>query len=310
MFEAIRKALPNNIHSSVAVSSYTSDGFWKRVYISIEAVFRQGDINHITGDVHFLATFLSKEKTVLTVLDVGFMKHPSKIARALLQFFWLTIPVKRAGIITTISHATKEELLKYVNCDPNKIKVVYVPISDHFKPIPKKINKEKPTILQLGVAFNKNIERLIEALNGISCHLEIVGKLEEGLIEKMKQYNISYRVSWNLSDKEILQKYTDCDIVTLISTYEGFGMPIVEGNAVGRPVITSNILSMPEVAGNAAHLVNPFDVEDIRKGIVKVIEDDSFREQMINNGFENAKRFAVEKIASDYCEVYKTLINV
>lgn len=85
-------------------------------------------------------------------------------------------------------------------------------------------------------------------------------------------------------------------------------MPIVEANIVGKPVITSNILSMPEVAGDAAHLVNPFDVEDMRNGILKLIEDDTYREQLVSNGFENARRFKVEKVVEDYKAIYYRLI--
>ena len=82
---------------------------------------------------------------------------------------------------------------------------------------------------------------------------------------------MSYKVYCNLSNEEIKKKYEDCDILTLVSTYEGFGMPIIEANRVGRPVITSNILSMPEVAGEAACLVNPFDIENIN--FLRIIND-------------------------------------
>lgn len=309
LFDEIRKHLPNNIEPIVSVASHTSNGLWKRLYISIEAAFRQkwGDINHITGDVNFIGVFLKKRRTVLTILDVGFMKHPSKYARSILRLFWIIIPVKRSGIVTTISQATKDELLKYVACDPNKVKVVYVPISDQFRPKPKPFNTEKPVILQLGTAPNKNIERLIESIKDINCHLEIVGKLTEQLRNKLKAYNISHCISYNLTDAEVRQKYEFCDLVTLISTYEGFGMPIVEANVVGRPVITSNLLSMPEVAGNAAHLADPYDIEDMRNGILKVIEDEKYREQLVTNGYENAKRFSVEKIVGEYCDIYKQI---
>jgi glycosyltransferase involved in cell wall biosynthesis len=84
-------------------------------------------------------------------------------------------------------------------------------------------------------------------------------------------------------------------------------MPIVEANAVGRVVVTSNLLSMPEVAGGAAHLVDPFDVSSIRSGILKVIEDDSYREALITKGFANRKRFDTRQIAQEYAEIYRLL---
>lgn len=88
---------------------------------------------------------------------------------------------------------------------------------------------------------------------------------------------MSYKVYCNLSNEEIKKKYEDCDILTLVSTYEGFGMPIIEANRVGRPVITSNILSMPEVAGEAACLVNPFDIENINFQYPGVYRDNPTR---------------------------------
>jgi glycosyltransferase involved in cell wall biosynthesis len=103
----------------------------------------------------------------------------------------------------------------------------------------------------------------------------------------------------------MVNKYKECDLVTFVSTHEGFGMPIVEANIVGRPVVTANVSSMPEVAGNAAHLVDPFDVADIRRGILKVIEEDAYREQLILNGFENQKRFKAELIAGQLEAIYR-----
>ncbi|SDD38731.1 Glycosyltransferase involved in cell wall bisynthesis [Algoriphagus faecimaris] len=310
IFDAVRRNLPSDLEGVYHPAKHESIGLWKRLYIMWEAAQSQGDVNHVTGDVHFLTLLLQKRKTVLTVLDVGFMKHPSKWARAFLKFFWITLPVKKAQLITTISQATKQELLKYTSFPAERVKVVYVPISDDFKPIPKPFNKEKPVILQLGVAFNKNIERLIEAIKDIPCHLEIVGKLPEPLLEKLQAYNISHQISWNLSNEEVRQKYAECDILSLISTYEGFGMPIVEANAVGRAVITANILSMPEVAGNAAHLVDPFNIESMKSGFLKIIDDDEYREQLIANGFINRRRFSINKITKEYIKIYKEILNL
>lgn len=307
VFNAVRENLPPNVNRKLQIAKYESIGLWKRLYIALASVFQQGDVNHIVGDNHFAAIFLRKQKTILTILDVVFMNHSSKLAKAVLKFFWITVPVKRAGLITTISQASKDELLKHTSCDPNKIKVVYVPISDKFIPVPKKFNKNKPVILQLGCLPHKNIDRLIEALKDIPCHLEIIGKLSEELTSKLVEYQISHRISWNISEDEVRQKYLQSDIITLISTYEGFGMPIVEANATGRVVITSNILSMPEVAANAAHLVDPYNVQDIRNGIMRIIEDDDYRDQLIQNGYENRERFTEKKIALDYYYQYKSV---
>ena len=124
----------------------------------------------------------------------------------------------------------------------------------------------------------------------------------------LKENQIDYNVSKNLTNEEVFEKYRNCDILSFVSTYEGFGMPIVEANAIGRVVVTSNLLSMPEVAGDAAHLVDPFDIGSIRQGIVKVIKDEHYRESLIRNGYQNRKRFDVNKIANQYVEIYQSLM--
>jgi glycosyltransferase involved in cell wall biosynthesis len=307
LFKQIRQSLPAEVDWEVKELRFFSEGFFKRLYICFEAVFSQKDINHITGDINFIAILLRKKKTVLTILDVGFMKHPNAFARWVLRIFWIILPVKRSAVITTISLSAKHELLKYVSIDPEKVKVIYVPISASFARYDKLFNKREPVILQIGTKHNKNVTRLVQALQGISCRLEIVGEVNEALALELRNANVKYIASKNLTNQEILEKYKSADILSFVSTYEGFGMPIVEGNAVGRVVVTSNILSMPEVAGDAAHLVDPFSVPSIREGILRVIEDDAYRDQLVEHGFKNHLRFRVQMIAQQFTEIYKSL---
>jgi glycosyltransferase involved in cell wall biosynthesis len=87
------------------------------------------------------------------------------------------------------------------------------------------------------------------------------------------------------------------------STYEGFGLPIIEAQTVGRPVITSNNTSMPWVAGSAACLVDPYSIDSIRSGIVKIMQDSQYRNKLVEHGFENSKRFHPDHIAKMYHEL-------
>ena len=181
LFQQIREALPESLTWKVVEMKYFSQGFFPRLYITMQAAFNQGEVNHITGDVNFIAIFLSKRRTVLTFLDVGLLNHPNRFARIMLRWFWNVLPVRRSAVVTTISHATKLELLKYVKTDPSKIKVIYVPISPRFTFVPKVFNKEQPRILQMGTLHNKNVNRLVQALSGIRCTLDIVGEIEPWL---------------------------------------------------------------------------------------------------------------------------------
>jgi glycosyltransferase involved in cell wall biosynthesis len=308
IFEKIRQELPNRFISEKYISPFLSNGIFRRLFNVFHATFYQGDINHLTGDIYYLSIFFNKRKTITTYLDIGFMNTPSFIKKFILRKLWIEIPIKKSKQIITISNETKNEILKYVNCQ-NKIRVIYVPISSIFKPIPKIINKDCPNILQIGVAQNKNLDRLIDALIDIPCHLEIIGKVDSSLLSKLNSCKISHTISYSLTTDEVYKKYISADVVTLISTYEGFGMPIVEANAVGRVVVTSSISSMPEIAANAAHLVNPYDVSEIRSAILEVIHNDTYREKLIVNGYENIKRFTSSKIVSEYVEVYDEIIK-
>lgn len=309
IFEDIRSRLHERIDAKIAYSTYESSGIFKRIYNCLEAVFRQSAVNHITGDINYIGLFLSRKRTVHTILDCVHLASSQGLKYKVLRLFWLAIPAKRSKYLTAISTSTKNEILKHVSCDPEKIKVIYVAISEKFKRVDKPFNRQKPRILQVGTAHNKNIPRLIEALKDIPCILEIIGRKNDEYITLLKRNNIQYEYKSGLSDEEMIQRYAEADIIALASTYEGFGMPILEGQAVGRPVLTSNLYSMPEVAGGAACLVDPFEVGSIREGVTRVIGDDAYREGLIERGFENVKRFDPEKIALQYYGLYKEIAS-
>lgn len=308
LFDDVRSGLPPDVTFRVHVSRFPSCGFLPRFYNAVEAVRKQTDVNHITGDVHYLTYFLKKQKTVLTIHDCVGLERLHGVRRSIFRFFWYWLPEKRSTIITVVSESTKRDLLKHLKCDPNKIRVVQNCVSSAFRPFPAAFNSHRPVILQVGADENKNLLRLAQALDGIPCHLRIVGRLGSRQIEVLQYHRIEYSNVFRISNEEMVQEYRNCDMLVFASTYEGFGLPILEANATGRPLVTSNISSMPEVAGNAACLVDPFNFESIRSGILKVIQDAGYREELIQNGFKNVERFAPEKIAEEYVKLYKEIV--
>lgn len=309
IFDGIRELQPKDIEIKKFVFSFQSSGIINRIAIVIQAFLQRQQINHITGDIHFANFLLPKKSNVLTIHDCGVLKRTTGIKHKILKYFWFTLPAKKAQIVTVNSNFTKQDLLTYINIPSHKIVPIYVFVPTIHRRNDKAFNKEKPTILQLGTAINKNIVRTAQALKGINCKLVILGKLNDEITTALLESNIDYEnISTSITDEEVAKLYQCCDVVSFASTFEGFGMPIVEANVTGRVVVAGNTASMPEIAGNAAELVNPFDVNDIRNGFLKVIQDDAHREQLIANGFKNAERFNRSEIANQYFSLYRTMI--
>jgi glycosyltransferase involved in cell wall biosynthesis len=303
IYDMVRANLPDGVEVETYISKYHSKGVVRRVYSIFEAALRQGEVNHVTGDVNFLVFLLNRKNTILSVHGT-FNPNPSKIVQRLLELFWWRLPLKKVKYVTVVSNTLKKELINRFNCDKNKIKVIYNPLNPVFQPLEKPFSA-KPIILQVGTKVVKNLERLITALEGINCHLHIIGMLSDGQKKRLERYQIEFTNEVSLSTFEMKRAYENCDIVSFVSLYEGFGMPIMEANAIGRVVITGNRTSIPEVAKNAALLINPLNMEAIRNGILKLINDDNYRNQLIQNGFENVKRFDVKMITKQYLELYE-----
>lgn len=287
------------------VSPFASAGLIKRLANILIASLRQGSVNHVTGEVHFLDILLIKRRTILTILDCVMMEVLSGWRRRVFWFFWLWLPEKRCSIITVISETTKQQVLKYLNCDPSKIRVIYCGISGEFHYSPTEFNQTCPRILQVGTFPNKNIERVVGALEGLCCKLVIIGKLNKAHLSLLDAKNLEYENYTNLSRDQLLDQYLNCDMLVFASTYEGFGLPIIEANAIGRPVVTSKVWSMPEVAGKSAVLVDPYDVNSIREGILSIVENVELRSRLVKNGLENVKRFRLSLIAKQYSDLYQ-----
>jgi len=287
-----------------------SNSFFNRIVNILSILQFQNKIIHVTGDVHYAILGAWFNLRVLTIHDLAFMCQNKGIKRSILKWFWIVLPVKFAHQITVVSEATKNDILNYVNIGPQKIKVIPDFISDTYQSVfNRKFNGNKPVILQIGTAFNKNINRLAEAISGIPCTLIIVGDLSGPQEAILKKFGIQYVNKVNLTEQELYQEYAKADMLTFVSTIEGFGMPIIEAQACGLPVITSNCSSMPEVAGDAALLIDPLDIAAIKNGILTLIANETLRNELIKKGFENVKRFSKEKVVAQYEGLYKDLEN-
>jgi len=282
----------------------------QNIYYVFENRDKSG-LNHISGDIHYCILALIGCKSVLTIHDTVFIdnvKNPFK--RFFKWLFWLYLPVKISSEVICISSKTRESVLKYVKKE--KIRVIHNAADPRICFSFKTMNKDDITILHIGCGWNKNLERVIEALARFPyvIHLRIIGKLSKFQIKLLEDSNITYSNKYDLTDEQVVNEYRDSDVVCFPSIYEGFGMPVIEGQKAGRVVLTSYIEPLIEIAGGAACLIDPEDIVSIKNGFLKLIENDAFRDNIVKRGLENIKRFDVKFVVSQYIDVYKSLYDL
>jgi len=307
LFEGLRACLPMGWTVAVAQSPYPSKGLLSRIRNLLFARKQRGDIHHIVGDAHYLAFSLPTGKTILTIHDCANLNRLRGIRRAIFKVLWYSGPMKRAAVVTTISETSKEELLRLLGPSAGRVVVVPNCVRSEFVASPKPFASVAPVILQVGVGWNKNLEKVAQALVGTSCILEIIGKPDESQMQRLVELGVNFRVLGRVSDDELVEAYRRCDLLVFASIYEGFGLPILEAQATGRPVITSNRSAMPEAAGDGALLVNPDSVDDIREAVLQLCADPALRERLVEAGFRNVEKYRPEAVAARYAEIYQSL---
>lgn len=269
----------------------------------IRRMTSKDDVLHITGDIHYVLLGLFNRKTVLTIHDTVLLDNNTKNLKWYFYYlFWFFIPCKIANHVVCISEETQRRLNRYVKC---KSIVIPDPVSSCFKTKIKEFSTVKPVILQLGTGWNKNVDNVIKAIEGLDVRLVLIGKINNEIEDLLKEKKIDYINKSNLSDDEIVNEYNECDIVSFPTIYEGFGLPILEAQKVGRCVITSNIEPHKSVAGeNGAVFVNPFDIDSIRSGFLELLNNKKLRENIISNGFNNVLSYSEESIVNMYKSIY------
>lgn len=287
-----------------------SKGFWPRLRDAVRAAFSQADVNHVTGDVHFLTFFMRRHRTVLTIHDFYGLERLKGVKKFVYFLLWYWLAVRRAEVIVVISKATQEQLHKYLRIDPKRVNLIPNPVREEFSPSCRAFSEVCPRILQVGTGRNKNLERNIKAIAGFHCRLVVLGFLSPVQKSLLVEFEIDYECHVNLSASAVADLYRSCDLLLFTSVYEGFGMPIIEAQATGLPVITSRCWSMPEVAGDGALLVDPHDELAIASALRVLVTRQDVRESLVLAGFENVKRFRTSVVAERYMEIYKKLLNL
>ncbi len=302
VFRAVSAALKD---SGVEVIEYVLKTRRHLFADMIELRRLQADIYHVTGDVNFLVAMLPHAKTVLTVHDIGhYLYGLTGWRKIVYRWFWLALPMRLAFVVTVPSTATAEAVRLHLGEIAVKARLVELCYSPSFVPIPKDFDGVCPKILQVGTGHNKNALRIVAALEGVECELIIVGRVTPELQRALQLRRVRYQSHIDVSQAEMVRLYAAADVVAFVSLSEGFGMPIIEAQVMGKALITSNRPPMSEVAGAHACLVDPEDVPAIRAGILRLIEDEDYRRGVIQNGLRNVERFSPPSAAARFRRVY------
>ncbi len=312
VFEAIISNLPSNIQPEIYKLKNGTNGWYGRLKALVEVWKNKGEINHITGDITFVALALPRKGLIVTYHDLESLTAYKGWRFNILKLLWVSIPVKRAQIVTAISEHTKNRLIEWTGCNPNKIVVIPNPLPNDLEYYPKQFDDKAPCILVIGTKSNKNVEGIFEAVGSLiskkqcedNIRIILVGKITRKQQDLISRYNLRIENLVHVPYEQIIDAYKRCDILCFPSFYEGFGLPIIEAQAIGRPVITSNFGAMKEVAGDSALLVCPDSIEGISNSILELIDNNILRIHFIEKGLKNVERFNIVNIVKSYSKVY------
>ena len=272
-------------------------------------------INHITGDIHYCILGLLDCKSVLTIHDdYAIIKaHRGFFDRLFKRIFWLYLPIKIASVTVFISDSTAKKVGSYVNLKKrNTVVFSHHSIYKEYVYSFKVFDSECPVILQVGTTVQKNLETTMKAIarTGRKCRLRVIKKMTVEQHALAKSLHLDYSNAYDITDEQMLEEYRRADIVTFPSLYEGFGLPILEGQAVGRPVITSDRAPMNIVCGgegSALLLSDPQDVDEYARKLTQLMDDTELRQTLVRNGLKNAEKYSAENAAKRYIEIYKSI---
>lgn len=262
-----------------------------------------------------------KIKLVLTLHDVAFKTFPNSVSKFFYWYYSFLIPknIKRADQIITISQTSKEEIIRFYPDAEGKVTVIPLGVHEKYRYMPE-ITKEKQILCVGSINVRKNVISVIEAYEmlpeNLGYKLVIVGNFfgNFSLDEKTmriferatKNDNIIFKQ--NLDDEALICEYNRATCLIFPSFYEGFGLPPLEAMACGTPVIVSNASSMPEVCGDAAVYIDPYDINDISTKMQKLLKDKVLQKKMISKGFERAESFSWERAVQEHIKLFEKVL--
>jgi glycosyltransferase involved in cell wall biosynthesis len=322
---------PHNFHwCSTRLSPVSLARIWYRARLPLPVELFVGKVNLFHATDFVLPPTLPSTRTLLTVHDLSFVRVPEAASAGLRAYLKRVVPlsVRRADFVLADSQATKDDLVSLYGVSSGGVAVLLSGVDSRFAPVlaggvittrSQYDIGTVPYILSVGtVQPRKNYGRLIQALAllraaNIDIHLVVAGGkgwLEDPIYDTIHATNMGDYVHFIgfVDEKDLPTLYSGAVCFAFPSLYEGFGLPVLEAMACGTPVVTSNVSSLPEVAGDAALTIDPYNVEELAEALRRVIEDEALRKDLISKGFARAKQFSWDTSARQLIQIYRNLL--
>jgi len=295
---------------------------WHRARLPIPVEVFTGPVDLFYSPDFVLPPTRPGTRTLLTVHDLSFLRYPDHFVPKLVRYLERVVPasVARADRVLADSEATRADLIRLLGTPPEKVEVLYSGVDPRFRPEPESGERERlrarygldrPYVLSVGTLQpRKNFVRLIRAFARLPDTGRVLviaggrGWLYESVLEEAARHPDRVRVLGFVEDADLPALYRGADLFVFPSFYEGFGLPVLEAMACGVPVVCSGVSSLPEVAGDAALLVNPEDEDGLMGAMRRALEDEGLRREMTARGRARAAEFTWERAARQLLGVF------
>lgn len=247
------------------------------------------------------------KKRVVTIHDVCHLAAPQFFPKwkVYMASFLLKEAVRKSDLVLTVSEFSKKEILKFLPLAEKKIEVVTNGVKKGEAGFLKKeeLEMDKPFVLYVGNNKpHKNVQRLLQAFIQLPSNYELILVSPEKSFPVINHPRVKYL--FNVSEERLCLLYKKAKLLMLPSLYEGFGLTPLEAMSFGCPVVASFAASIPEVCGEAAYYVDPYDVRSIYLGMKKVLENSALSEQLVKAGYAREKEFSWDKTADRLIELF------
>jgi glycosyltransferase involved in cell wall biosynthesis len=304
---------PGRQPAHVEVRNIPFPRLWTHIRLSAEMLAHPPDVLFVPSHV---LPLVHPRRSVATVHDLGYLAYPDAHRPADRRYLaWSTgWNARQSTLVLADSEATKTDLVRAYGVPSAKVRVVYLgcDVMNLAAGLPAPSPTTQPYFLYVGTLQpRKNLERLVAAFAQLAAdpaladvHLVLAGRkgwLYDSLFAQVEHLGLAGRVIFPgyVPDEALPDLYRGALAYVFPSLYEGFGLPVLEAQAYGVPVMTANNSSLPEVAGDAALLVDPHDVDAIAAAMRRLATDAALRQELIRRGTVNVARFSWEKCASE-----------